>query len=119
VGSLSCVDYRFVDNDFPSFGALKGFSKKILPDASNPFLKITQGHTERIDEVYKIRNYLSHYSTAGRRSLMQMYKTKYEMEKFLEPGQFLLAYDADRLWNYFDAFERSSNDMKAFYAPAV
>src|SRR5688572_25238251 len=35
-------------NDFRSFGDLKGYSKTILPDTSNPFLKITQGHTERI-----------------------------------------------------------------------
>jgi len=26
--------------DFPSYGALKGFSKKILPEASNPFLNV-------------------------------------------------------------------------------
>jgi hypothetical protein len=29
--------------DFPSFGALKGFSKKILPDGSNPFLQNSHG----------------------------------------------------------------------------
>ncbi len=34
------------------------------------------------------------------------------MERFLEPGQFVLAYNAQRLWVYFDAFEGASNDMK-------
>ena len=101
--------------DFAGFGALKGFSKKILPDRSNPFLEIGRIHTERIDEVYKIRNYLSHYSTASHRALMQVYKAKYDMQRFLEPGQFLLAYDAQRLWGYFDAFEGASNDMQKWY----
>ena len=101
--------------DFKSFGALKGFSKKILPEASNPFLCISKAHTDRIDEVYAIRNYLSHYSSSGRRSLMNIYKSKYDMERFLAPGQFLLAYDADRLWRYFDAFEGASGDMKTWY----
>lgn len=102
--------------DFKSFGALKGFSKKILPEDSNPFLCISKAHTDRIDEAYTIRNYLSHYSSAGRRALMNVYKSKYEMERFLEPGQFLLAYDADRLWKYFDAFEGASTDMKTWYS---
>ena len=91
--------------DFRSFGDLKGHSKKILPDDSNPFLQNSRTHTEKIDDVYKIRNYLSHYSTASRRALMQVYRTKYGMKRFLEPGQFLLAYSAKRLWSYFDAFK--------------
>jgi hypothetical protein len=102
-------------NDFRSFGDLKGFSKKILPDASNPFLRVSAAHTKKIDEVYTIRNYLSHYSAAGTRSLMHVYKSKYDMTRFYEPGQFVLAYGAQRLWAYFDAFEGASNDMKAWY----
>jgi len=101
--------------DFPSFGALKGFSKKILPDKSNPFLEIKESNWKKIDEVYIIRNYLSHYSSKARRSLFEMYKKKYEMTKFLEPGQFLLAYNARRSWNYFNAFIEASNDMKSWY----
>ena len=44
-----------------------------------------------------------------------LYKNKYDMDRFLEPGQFLLAYNSRRLWAYFDAFEGASNDMKASY----
>jgi len=101
--------------DFRSFGQLKGYSKKILPDKSNPFLQIAKAHTKKIDEVYKIRNYLSHYSTASRRALMRVYQTNYRMQRFLEPGQFLLACGAKRLWGYFDAFEGASKNMKASY----
>jgi hypothetical protein len=101
--------------DFKSFGDLKGFSKKILPETSNPFLAITVTQSKKLDEAYKIRNYLSHYSATGRRSLMRMYREDYSMERFLEPGQFLLAYKAKRLWSYFDAFEAASTTMKAWY----
>lgn len=97
--------------DFKSFGDLKGFSKKVLPDDSNPFLAVTPTQSKRIDEAYKIRNYLSHYSAMGRRSLMRMYETEYDMSRFLEPGQFLLAYEARRLWSYFDAFDSASREM--------
>jgi hypothetical protein len=44
-----------------------------------------------------------------------MYKTKYDMTRFLEPGQFLLAYSSSRLKAYFAAFEGASSDMKAWY----
>lgn len=97
--------------DFRSFGDLKGYAKKLLPDESNPFLVVRPQYTKKIDEVFRIRNYLSHYSASARKSLMQMYRTEYEMERFLEPGQFVLAYDAKRLWTYFDAFQGASSDM--------
>ena len=101
--------------DFRSYGDLKGFTKKILPEGSNLFLSIKGSRTKKIDEVYKIRNYLSHYSSKARRSLFLMYKENYTMDRFQEPGIFLLAYSAQRLWAYFDAFENASNDMKAWY----
>lgn len=101
--------------DFRSFGDLKGFTKKILPENSNPFLQVSANHANKIDEVYKIRNYLSHYSASSSRALKHVYKTNYDMRHFLEPGYFLLAYEAQRLWAYVDAFEGASNDMKTWY----
>ena len=101
--------------DFRSFGDLKGYTKKLLHDDSNPFLRVTNAHANKIDEVYRIRNYLSHYSAASSRSLWNLYSKTYEMKRFLEPGQFVLAYGAQRLWAYFDAFEGASSDMKVWY----
>ena len=49
--------------DFRDFGALIGFTKKVLDDGSNPFLAISRTHRKRIDEVYRLRNYLSHWLT--------------------------------------------------------
>lgn len=101
--------------DFRSYGELKGYTKKILPDASNPFLAVTQEHADSIDDAYKMRNYLAHYSKASKKTLMKVYKDVYGMTRFLEPGQFLLAYSATRLWKFFDAFEGASADMKGWY----
>ena len=98
--------------DFPSFGALKGFSKKILPEQSNPFLAVQNGHSSAIDEIYAVRNYLSHYSKKAKRTLMAKYRENHEMTRFLEPGQFLLAYNARRFEGFFQAFEGAAIDMR-------
>ena len=102
--------------DFKSVGDLKGFAKKVLPVASNPFGAISSAHAKLIDQVYVIRNYLSHYSFRAGRTLHRLYKDEYNMTRFLEPGQFLVAYSGKRLWAYFDAFRGASDDMKATYA---
>lgn len=101
--------------DFKSFGDLKGFTKKILPEDSNPFLAISGAHTKKIDEVYAIRNYLSHYSAKSKKSLHHIYKKTYRMRRFFEPGGFVLSYNSRHLWSYFDAFEGASQDMKDWY----
>jgi len=104
--------------DFKSFADLKGFTKKVLPDESNPFLAISTAHGTKIDEVFKIRNYLAHYSAAARRALDRMYKQSYAMQRFQEPGRFLLANNGRRLWAYFDAFSTVSADMRAWCTAA-
>lgn len=98
--------------DFKNFGDLKGFTKRVLPEQSNPFLAVGASDARKIDEVYKIRNYLAHYSTLARRSLNRVYKDQYKLARFQEPGRFLLAGDAKRLWAYFDAFESASKTMR-------
>jgi len=102
--------------DFSSYGDLKGFSKKILPDTSNPFIHVHSSRTSAIDEMYKIRNYLAHYSGAARRALMRMYEEKYSYSRFIEPGRFLLGNDCRALWHYFEMLEAASQDMKDWYA---
>jgi len=98
--------------DFRSFGDLKGFTKRVLPDDSNPFLVITPAQGSKIDEVFKMRNYLAHYSSAARRALDRMYEQSYGIKRFQEPGRFLLANNGRRLWAYFDAFSGVSRDMR-------
>jgi hypothetical protein len=101
--------------DFRSYGDLKGFTKRLLPQASNPFLAVTKAHADKLDEAYAIRNYLSHYSAKSAKTLMRVYASAYNMANFLEPGYFLLGYTARRLWAYLDAFQGASDDMKATY----
>lgn len=101
--------------DFPDTGALIGFSKKLLPESSNPFLAISKSHRNKIDDIYKLRNYLAHYSVKSYRVLWGMLKTKYQYERWIEPGKFLLAANGRRLWECFDAFEGASADMQAWY----
>jgi hypothetical protein len=114
-GLCQALLYGDTYRDFRSFGDLKGFSKKVLPEDGNPFICVSRAHGNRLDEVYKIRNYLAHYSDRARRSLFNMYKSSHNMNKFLEPGQFLLAYEGRRLWAYIDTFANVSADMKDWY----
>ena len=108
-----CTALIFGDSyrNFASFDRLKRFTRKLLPDESNPFLEVTREHAKKIDEVYTIRNYLSHYSAKSKRALQRMYNENYKKTNFSEPGQFLLAYDAKRLWTYFDTFKDTSTKM--------
>lgn len=103
--------------NFASFHQLKGFTRKLLPDKSNPFLAVKGVPPEKIDEVYTIRNYLSHYSAKSKRALRRMYENTYDRKKFIEPGLFLLPKNAQkqRLWTYFDAFKDASTKMKEWY----
>lgn len=112
-GKNLCTALIFGDRyrDFHSFGQLKGFTKKLLPKNSNPFLKVTSPQIKRIDEVYTIRNYLSHYSARSKLALHSMYKKNYKMTNFREPGQFLLANKAKFLWAYFNTFKGASTKM--------
>lgn len=101
--------------DFSSYGELKGFSKKILPEENNPFLVVHSSRSSAIDEMYKLRNYLAHYSSAAKRALMGMYEQKYDYQRFIEPGMFLCGHGAAMLWHYFDMLEGASQDMKDWY----
>jgi len=65
--------------------------------------------------MYKLRNYLAHYSSQAKRALHRMYMEKYTYTNFIEPGRFLLGGDARMLWHYFDMLEGLSEDMKAWY----
>ena len=99
--------------DFKSVGDIKGFAKKVYPDVVNPFNKIHPATSKKIDEVYVMRNYLSHYSSKSRRALKQVYEGKYGLIKFRQPGDFLFSYAGRRLFGYIDAFLDASKQMRA------
>jgi len=98
--------------DFKSVGALKGYAKKILPKKTNPFRLIDDPSSRKIDEFFIIRNYLSHYSFAAKRSLTRMYRKNYKMRYFREPGTFLFARNGKRLVTYIESLKKASRQME-------
>jgi hypothetical protein len=96
-----------------SVGDIKRLAKRIFPDDVNPFRLIRTNPTaKRIDEFYTMRNYLSHYSGKSRRQLHKMYQDSWQLTKFREPGDFLMAYSGKRLVHYIEAFLNASEQMR-------
>jgi hypothetical protein len=104
--------------DFRSVAEIKKISRNILVSQCNPFQAIPKSASDKIDEFYKIRNYLAHYSLAAKRSLANLYKNKYGMQRFREPGDFLFSFDKRsgqvRFGNYVEAFIDAEVKMAEF-----
>ena len=100
--------------DFKSVGDIRSRAGKILPDDVNPFKLIRSATAKRIDELYVMRNFLSHYSGKSRRALMKMYQNPpWELKNFCQPGNFLIAYNGKRLIQYIGALLDASEQMRA------
>jgi hypothetical protein len=104
--------------DFKSVGQLKKMSKQMLVPEWNPFTTITASSVRKIDEFFKLRNYLAHYSDSARRALLDVYHNTYNMHKFVEPGIFLLARDRQedmpRMGVYINHFKAVVNKMAEY-----
>jgi hypothetical protein len=82
--------------DFRNVADLKKQAKRDIMPQFNPFKEIPKLNGDRIDDFFKIRNYLAHYSDAAWRSLDKMYKKQYGLRRFVMPGTFLLARDKEK-----------------------
>ncbi len=82
--------------DYKSVGDIKGIANNILVPGCNPFHSIDSKSEGKIEDFYKIRNYLAHYSYLAERSLGKMYKNKFGLRTFRRPGEFLCAKDRKR-----------------------
>jgi hypothetical protein len=104
--------------DAGDMGQLKKTAKDILVPKYNAFREILKDDSDRIDEFRKIRNYLAHYSPHSKRQLVTMYRTKYGLRKFCEPGNFLSAFDKQsrriRFLNYTNAFFNAADAMNEY-----
>lgn len=104
--------------DFKSIDDLKKQAKQTIIPQCNPFKGIPKLNGSKIDEFFKIRNYLAHYSDAARRSLDKVYKRQYGLRRFVEPGAFLLARDKkenlSRMGVYINNFTDTANLMAKF-----
>ena len=101
--------------DFKSTENLKEISSNILIPECNPFIKIPAANGRKINEFFKIRNYLAHRSDAAKRSLLKLYQDRYGLKTFVEPGRFLLAKDPNekipRIGIYINNFKKAANIM--------
>ena len=101
--------------DFRDTGDLKGKANDILVSKYNPFDSVLPD--KAIDEFYIIRNYLAHYSDSSKKSLMRMYKNRYNLP-FREPGDFFFEFDERnkhiRFANYSNAFMNVAEEMAIF-----
>lgn len=104
--------------DFRSVGEVKKLANNILVDSYNPFKTISKTVAGKIDDFTKLRNYLSHQSFAAERTLMKMYKSRYKLQSFRSPGNFLLVWDKrtnqTRFGNYIDAFLEATDQIAKF-----
>jgi hypothetical protein len=102
--------------DFRNVNSLKKETKNILVPRHNPFLAIPKDAERKIDESFVIRNYLAHYSSMAKRSVMRVYRDGYGMQNFREPGHFLYASRGKRgqirLGDYVDAFLEAAAEMR-------
>ncbi|MBM4433063.1 MAG: hypothetical protein FJ025_03600 [Chloroflexi bacterium] len=109
--------------DFKSTHNLKDVSKKILVPACNPFTEIPRANGAKIGDFFAFRNYLAHYSDAAKRALEKIYKNKYNLAKFREPGDFLLAKDREeslpRMALYINNFIDTADIMAKFLGITV
>ena len=105
--------------DFRNTGELKNIADNILVPEYNLFSVITRQMQTRIDEFILIRNYLAHDSNKAQRSVFKMYKDRWGMERFREPGDFLLSFDSKshkrRINIYLENFNNAARAMMKFW----
>lgn len=85
--------------NFTDISDVRGKARKILVPQYNPFdnkheeIKRVKDDLIKIDEFRFMRNYLAHYSNSSKQKLFEVYKNKFKLNKFCEPGKFLSALD--------------------------
>ncbi|MBI9036470.1 MAG: hypothetical protein JEZ03_18590 [Bacteroidales bacterium] len=72
-----------------STSELKGLAKKIITEKNNPFTQFDKTVLNNVDEVYILRNYIAHKSKKSKQRLQKMYKDRYRLTDFQNPGHFL------------------------------
>jgi len=109
--------------DFDRIGDAKRHAKRILINRFNPFKFIKSKDAKVIDELFYIRNYLSHYSGYAERKLIdQVYSKHFRTRRFVHPGKFLTtAKTGDRyirMSYYLFSMLAAASDMRRALAPS-
>ncbi len=87
---VRAILFSDVYRDFHDVERWRSYLRRVISRQHNLFESITSEQRRRLNFVYKMRNYLSHYSSYSRRKLMDEYGENYGYRKFLEPRDFLL-----------------------------
>lgn len=98
--------------DFRSVGDLKGYAKKVIVDNYNPFNNIDAKDEAKIDQMFNMRNYLSHYSAKSKRALAKLYKNALLKGAHREPGNFLISYKGKLIFEFCDSLVHAAAELK-------
>lgn len=102
--------------DFRNLGDIKNLGKKYLVDECNPFKITYDSYGKKIDEFYSIRNFIAHKSHFSYGKLKLMYKNRYNIDRFIKPGKFLMTTDRKedqiRFGVYMDCMWQKAEQMK-------
>jgi len=90
----------------------KPILNRLLSDKYNLFKQIKKEQLDKISFVYKLRNYLSHYSVFAKRQLLNAYKKHCSYKRFLEPGMFLIKQKGKHFENLIHNFKLTSLSMQ-------
>ena len=109
---IKAIIYSDRYKDFHDIGANKSYFSKILDTKNNPFKSLTSERINMIEFIYKIRNYLSHYSDYAKNKLQSAYEDLYNYKKFQEPGVFLIKHKGEHFKKLLHNFVLVSITMK-------
>jgi len=105
---LFCGRYR----DYWNMEQSKSTFRRVITDKYNLFSKIKTEQINKLNFIYKMRNYLSHYSGFSRKELLKAYDKTYKREKFLQPGYFLMKEKGKYFENLIHNFKLISISMR-------
>ncbi len=87
---IKSILFSNVYRDFHDIDKSKTFFRTFITDNYNLFKKLTNEQIKKTQTVYKLRNYLVHYSEFSKRKLQQEYINNYKYSVFMAPGKFLI-----------------------------
>ena len=99
--------------DFNDIERSKGLFRAFIVDDYNLFESLTTDQLKKIGIVYKLRNYIAHYSEFAKKKLLQEYAKTYKISKFKEPGSFLIKNSGMYYEKLIHNFCLASSKMKA------
>lgn len=105
---LFSTSYR----DFHDLERSKGFFRRFITDKYNFFDKISNEQIHMSRMVYKLRNYLAHYSEFAKKQLEQEYQKTYGYSVFMTPGRFLMRKSGEHFEKLIHNFSLISSTMK-------